>query len=154
MPQPHQIVADIGGGLGVDGLAAIRHIADAMCLWIDRLETLEAARVRAAEIGVADRTTFIVGSSQDLNLDDDSVHIGYVTPSSDPADEEESADLLAKLRRIVLPGGAVVIRAGKSEQAPVSWLSAAESAGFEDVSVLADGGLLMRRPPLAGENAA
>jgi hypothetical protein len=77
-----------------------------------------------------------------------------VTPASDPADEEESADLLAKLRRIVLPGGAVVIRASNGEQAPVSLLSAAESAGFEEVSVLADGGLAMRRPPLAGENAA
>jgi len=154
MPAPFQIVADIECGSGLAGFAAIRHMADATCMSIDTPAALEAARALAAEIGVEGRVAFTPGSATSLSLEDDSVHVAYVGGSVLSLDEADLAAFVARLRRVVLPGGTVYINGAEIDVPAATLVQMFTDADFDDVVVTPAGGFVMRRPSLAQQDVA
>jgi SAM-dependent methyltransferase len=104
---PSQCLVDVGCGRGGPGLWVVA-ATGATLVGIDLDETaLAAARHRAAQAGMADRTTFRQGSFADTELQDGEAQAVMSVDALLFAPDKRAA--VAELARILAPGGRLVL---------------------------------------------
>ncbi|WP_353828729.1 class I SAM-dependent methyltransferase [Agromyces sp. SYSU T0242] len=105
--RPSARIVDVGCGHGWSTIALARAYPDAALVGVDVDEpSIEAARAHAADAGLSDRVTFVLGGGETL-ADEDGFDAGFVFEAVH--DMPAPVEVLAALRRAVRDDGAVVI---------------------------------------------
>lgn len=131
--QPGDRVVDMGAGLGILGLLALRAGAEHVYA-IEKTDSIELAREIAEKNGVSDRMTFFHGSSKDFTLDEPADVLLSETLGSFGLEENTLDFTLDARRRLIRPDGRLLPRALRVWVAPVTHPEAhAKVAFWKDV---------------------
>ncbi len=150
-------VADIGAGFGWSAIGIAHHYPNALVTGIDVDEpSMLAARTNAADLGVDDRVTFVIGDVAEASEEDTydvAIACECVHDMPDPV------GVLTGVRRMVRPGGAVLVLDERTHDSFVTQAGDMERFlyGFSVTTCLPDGmshegsvgtGTVMRRSTL------
>jgi protein arginine N-methyltransferase 1 len=127
--RPGDRVVDLGAGLGILGMLALRAGA-AHVYAIEKSDCVDLAREIAARNGLADRMTFFHASSKDVQLEQPADVLLSETLGSFGVEENTLDFTLDARRRLLKPGGRMLPRALRLWVAPVQNAGSWERVGF------------------------
>jgi ubiquinone/menaquinone biosynthesis C-methylase UbiE len=106
LPDPPLEIVDVGCGTGIWS----RALADAFGATVVGVEPSDGMRARAADAHAHPRVRYLAGTAESLPLDDESVGAAWLSTVIHQFPDMDAA--ARELRRVVEPGGKVLIRSG------------------------------------------
>jgi ubiquinone/menaquinone biosynthesis C-methylase UbiE len=106
LPDPPPAIVDVGSGTGIWA----RALADEFGSSVVGVEPSDGMRARAVEAHVHPRVTYLLGTADDLPLEDEAVGAAWLSTVIHQFPDMGAA--ARELRRVIEPGGKVLIRSG------------------------------------------